>query len=61
MQVCAAERRLAHENDEWVIYDGDGVNKSTNGTWILANSFYELKNDSVFKGAESLFKANIID
>jgi len=50
-----------YENDDWVVYDGDGINKSTNGTWIVADQFHELFNDCILKGAESLFKVTVID
>ena len=25
--------RLYFENDQWFVVDGDGIKKSTNGTW----------------------------
>jgi len=40
----------------WFIQDGDGNRASTNGTWLFGEDFVEIRNGTVFKAAETLFK-----
>ena len=53
--------RILYENDEWMIYDGDGKNLSTNGTWLFLDTHYPLENDSLFKSGQTLFKVTLIE
>lgn len=50
-----------YEGKNWIIYDGDGVNHSTNGTWLFIDKNYKLSNGIIFKGGETLFKAIIVE
>jgi len=52
--------RIVYEDNNWVIYDGDGIKGSTNGTWLLADENCVLRDDMIFKGADSLFLANVV-
>lgn len=52
--------RIEYEDNKWVIYDGDGVKASTNGTWLFAEDHLELEDNTIFKAAQTLFKVSII-
>jgi hypothetical protein len=43
----------------WVVADGDGEKRSTNGTWLFAESFFEIFDGMSFKVGETLFKAQV--
>jgi pSer/pThr/pTyr-binding forkhead associated (FHA) protein len=46
-------------SDFWSIQDGDGKKSSTNGTWLFAEQFIELNEETIFKAGETLFKASL--
>lgn len=54
-------KRIQFEKKNWVIYDGDGIKPSTNGTWIYIEKPYEIKNGTIFKVAQSMFLTKLID
>lgn len=47
-------------NNEIFVIDGDGVNRSTNGTWLFAEKDFILENGTIFKAGQSLFRVEII-
>lgn len=54
-------QRLKYEDSHWVIYDGDGIKESTNGTWIYIEDAYEITDGMMFKAGQTMFKVNVID
>lgn len=40
----------------WVLYDGNKKNKSTNGTWLYIDDYYQITNGMRFKAGQSLFR-----
>ena len=49
---------IVYENC-WVLKDGDGEKLSTNGTWLFAETFFEIFDGMTFKVGETLFKAQL--
>lgn len=49
---------IMYDGAGWFIQDGDGVKKSTNGTWLFCEDFIEVFDGMVFKAAETLFKVS---
>jgi len=47
------------ENGTWFIYDGKPGGPSTNGVWILANKYVQIKNGLIFKTGLSTFTARV--
>lgn len=39
-----------------MISDGDGIKKSTNGTWLYVEDTFEIYNNLVLKAGDLLFK-----
>lgn len=52
--------RILHEKGEWFIEDGDGVNSSSNGTWVFTDQFFALFDGCIFKVGESLFSVRVL-
>ena len=52
--------RISLINNEIFVIDGDGVNRSTNGTWLFAEKDFILENGTIFKAGQSLFRVEII-
>jgi len=50
---------LIYYDTNWVLKDGDGEKLSTNGTWLFAESFFEVFDGMTFKAAETLFKVEL--
>lgn len=51
---------LVHsENLGWSVQDGDGSKGSTNGTWLYAEFPCDLKDGTIFKAGETLFKVTV--
>jgi hypothetical protein len=44
----------------WEIHDGFEDKKSTNGTWLLVNSKYEIKEDTFVKIDNNTFKISLV-
>lgn len=60
MQVQAIlNHRLEYIVDKWYICDGDGINASTNGTWIFLQKPLRIYDGMTFKAGQLLFKAKI--
>lgn len=47
-------------NSKWFIFDGDGENFSTNGTWIYLVDPWKIENIVFFKANHTLFQLNLI-
>lgn len=47
-----------YEN-HWMLADGDGQKPSTNGTWLFAESFFEIFDGMSFKVGETIFKSSL--
>ena len=48
---------IEFENGEWYVSDGYNGKPSTNGTWIFAEDFFELDDNSIIKIGNTLFQA----
>ena len=40
---------LTYEDNNWYINDGDGENKSSNGTWFYPEKFFNIYENMVFR------------
>lgn len=49
-----------NEEKGWVLFDGDGDKKSTNGTWLFVDEEFEIFDGMVFKAGKTLFEAKVI-
>ena len=45
----------------WILFDGNGHKRSTNGTWLYVDDFFRVYDKMVFKACNCLFQANLID
>jgi hypothetical protein len=48
-----------YTDKDYMLVDGDGVVKSTNGTWLFAGKEIALENCSELMVGQSLFKIDI--
>lgn len=48
------------EDQGWVLFDGTGDKKSTNGTWLFVENDYEIFNGMVFKAGKTLFEVHVV-
>lgn len=51
--------KIALINGDVYIFDGDGISKSTNGTWLFAEKDQPLDNNIVLKAGQSLFRVEL--
>lgn len=51
--------RIEHIDGKWQLSDGDGVKKSTNGTWLYAEDPFPIHDGMLFKAGLVLFKAHV--
>ena len=51
--------RITYSSGDYVLLDGDGVIKSTNGTWLFAEKEIALENSSELMVGQSLFRIDI--
>lgn len=50
---------INHEEGKgWMLYDGIGDKKSTNGTWLFVEEDYEIYDGMVFKAGKTLFEVS---
>lgn len=45
--------------ETWLLSDGDGTKKSTNGTWLYVDEPFEIYDNIVFKAGNLLFRVTI--
>jgi pSer/pThr/pTyr-binding forkhead associated (FHA) protein len=50
---------IFHDERGWVLVDGMGDKKSTNGTWLFVEEDYEIFDKLVFKAGKTLFQVQI--
>ena len=53
--------KFEYENDKWTVMDGDGVKRSTNGTWQFANTFINIEDGMIIKAAQLVLEASFIE
>ena len=53
--------RLQYKEDKWILTDGDGAKKSTNGTWLYIEEAFKIYDNMIFKACTLLFKAYLHD
>jgi len=46
-------------SEKWLVYDGDKVKKSTNGTWLFLDNSFEIQNNTSFRIGSSLFNVEL--
>jgi hypothetical protein len=51
--------RIMYVDKDYMLVDGDGVVKSTNGTWLFAEKEIALENCSELMVGQSLFRIDI--
>jgi pSer/pThr/pTyr-binding forkhead associated (FHA) protein len=49
----------SHHTKAWIIKDGVGEKKSTNGTWLYVEEEFEIYDKLIFKAGKTLFEAHI--
>lgn len=50
---------IAYYDKNWMFTDGDGQKKSTNGTWLFAEKFFEILDGMMIRAGETLFRAHL--
>ena len=48
------------ETQGWMLMDGTGDKKSTNGTWLFVEEDCEIYDKMVFKAGKTLFEVHIV-
>ena len=48
--------RMMFMGRNWMLFDGDGLKHSTNGTWLFVDKMFPLYNNLLFKAGDLLFK-----
>lgn len=48
-----------YSDKKWYIYDGDENKKSTNGTWLFLENYFEIKEYVNFRISSSLFNLEL--
>lgn len=48
-----------HQEKGWILKDGIGDKKSTNGTWLFVENEFEIYDKLVFKAGKTLFESHI--
>lgn len=48
-----------YEDAAWYLVDSDGELESMNGTWILADDYYEIDDSTVFRAGSTTFKCKL--
>jgi hypothetical protein len=46
---------IYYKDGNWLLIDGDGVVNSTNGTWFLADDFFEIEEGLIFRAGKNSF------
>ena len=46
---------LTYEDNNWYINDGDGENKSSNGTWFYPERFFNISENLIFRMGTTSF------
>ena len=46
---------LTYEDNNWYINDGDGENKSSNGTWFYPEKFFNISENLIFRMGTTSF------
>eukprot|EP00831_Metopus_contortus_P077021 TRINITY_DN7149_c0_g1_i2.p1 TRINITY_DN7149_c0_g1~~TRINITY_DN7149_c0_g1_i2.p1 ORF type:complete len:370 (-),score=64.05 TRINITY_DN7149_c0_g1_i2:23-1132(-) len=49
-----------NQNGEWMLEDGTGEKRSTNGSWLFLENFFPMHEGMVIKAGQSLFCAHLI-
>jgi pSer/pThr/pTyr-binding forkhead associated (FHA) protein len=53
---------LAYSDGNWILFDGTTEGKkSTNGTWVYVDDYFQIYTGIVFKACGCLFTARLID
>ena len=53
--------QIDYFDDKWIIRDGDGAKKSTNGTWLYAEEEQRIESGMVLKAGQSLFRLDFVE
>ena len=51
---------LIFEENNWYINDGDGENKSSNGTWFYPEKYYNINDGLIIRMGTTLFECNYL-
>jgi len=55
-ELSRIQCKLEYINNKWYLSDGDGVKKSTNGTWLFVDTPFEIYDGIIFKAGALLFE-----
>ena len=59
--VSRKQSILTYEDNNWYINDGDGKNKSSNGTWFYPEKFFNIKEGLIIRMGTTSFLCNYIE
>lgn len=51
---------ITYENNNWYIMDSDGIKTSSNGTWMLADEYYEIQDGMIFRAGSNIIDCKLI-
>ena len=54
-QLSRKQCRIDYINTNWILSDGDGTKRSTNGIWIKVEEPFEIKEKTLFKAGQIIF------
>ena len=49
---------ILFEDNNWYIIDGNGVQKSSNGTWLYPEKYYNINDGLIIRMGTTLFECN---
>ena len=49
---------ILFEDNNWYIIDGNGVQKSSNGTWLYPEKYYNINEGLIIRMGTTLFECN---
>ena len=58
--VSKVQCKFEFRETGWWVLDGDGKKKSTNGTWVYANSPLPLRDKDQFRAGKTVFELQIL-
>jgi hypothetical protein len=59
--VSRLQCTIYQKDNNWYLVDSDGgiTNETMNGTWVLAEEYYQITNNTIFRSGTTIFKCMI--
>jgi len=58
VSISRIQCTLFYNKKHWFLVDSDGKQRSTNGSWLLADDYIEIHNKMIFRAGLSTFEAH---